>query len=90
MSVWLEYKKAKRQSYASEKSIETCYKNLLRISNGNPDTARQIVEQSIANNWAGLFPLKQFNYGTTTNRREEKRNSAGRAKQLAFDILGAS
>lgn len=56
---WLEYKKEKKQSYSSKKSILICFKNLLKLSNNNSIIAKQIVEQSIANNYSGLFQLKQ-------------------------------
>lgn len=55
---WLNYKKARKSSYANEKSIIACYKNLVRMSGGDPLIARAIVDQSMANNWQGLFPLK--------------------------------
>lgn len=57
--LWLEYKKEKKQSYKSQKSLEICYRNLLKISNNDPETASQIISNSIANNYSGLFPIKQ-------------------------------
>lgn len=56
---WLEYKKSRKQTYKGEKQIQLCYQNLLKLSDNNADTAQLIVNQSIANNWAGLFELKQ-------------------------------
>lgn len=56
--LWLQYKKERRQSYKSELSTTEAYSHLLNLSGNNPDTAMLIVKQSIANNWAGLFPLK--------------------------------
>lgn len=55
---WLEYKKEKKQSY-KQRGFNTLYKNLLEMCNGNVDIARKIVNQSMRNNYAGLFPLKQ-------------------------------
>lgn len=55
---WLEYKKAKKQSYKSEKSIQAAYNKLKKLSSNDPEIAAEIVEQSMANNWAGLFELK--------------------------------
>lgn len=57
MREWCQYKREKKQSYKPT-GLKTCYANLLKLSNDNPNTARQIVEQSMANNWAGLFSLK--------------------------------
>ncbi|MBO7713050.1 MAG: helix-turn-helix domain-containing protein [Methanobrevibacter sp.] len=57
---WLAYKKEKRQSYKPI-GLKTCLKKLEELSGGNPDVAMKIVEESIANNWSGLFPLKTNN-----------------------------
>lgn len=62
-SSWLEYKRERKESYKSNKSLEACYKKLLELSNNNPDTARLIVEQSMASNWSGIFELKNGNTG---------------------------
>jgi len=56
---WLEYKKDKRQSYKNEDSIKTAYNKLYKFADGNPKIATEIVEQSLANNWDGMFKLKQ-------------------------------
>ena len=57
-TLWLEYKKEKKQSYKGEKSLKAIYKRLLTLSGNNPDVAMAIVEQAMANNWAGLYALK--------------------------------
>lgn len=57
---WIEYKKSRRETYKSEKSKQACYNKLVNLSGGNPEIAKQIVEQSMANNWAGLFELKNY------------------------------
>lgn len=57
---WLAYKKEKKQSYKPI-GLKTCLKKLEELSGGSPDVAMQIVEQSIANNWSGLFPLRRIN-----------------------------
>ena len=55
---WLEYKKSRKESYKSQQSIRAFTNKLLKLSAGNPETAKQIIEQSLANNWAGIFELK--------------------------------
>ena len=55
---WLQYKQSRRQSYKSDKSILIFCKHLHELSGGNADIAMQVVEQSMANNWSGIFPLK--------------------------------
>lgn len=57
-TLWLEYKKEKKQSYKGEKSLKAIYKRLLTLSGNNPDVAMAVVEQAMANNWAGLYALK--------------------------------
>lgn len=57
LTLWLEYKKERRQSYRSDKSLECCYKNLIGLSGNSPEVAEKIIQQSIANNWSGLFKL---------------------------------
>ncbi|PXV69012.1 hypothetical protein CLV62_101279 [Dysgonomonas alginatilytica] len=58
---WLDYKTDKGQRYKNRKSIELCYKRLNDKSGGNFKTAVEIIEQSMANNWNGLFELKEQN-----------------------------
>ena len=57
MRDWCAYKREKGQSYKPT-GLKACYAKLLKLSNSNSDTARQIIEQSMASNWAGLFALK--------------------------------
>lgn len=78
---WLEYKSKKGQKYKDEKSLKLLYKKIINLSNGNPETANAIVEQSMANNWAGLFPLKDSNYGTN-------RQSNPQASPTDIELLG--
>lgn len=59
MESWLSYKKEIKDSYKSERSIKACYNNLIKLSGNNPTKAMEIVNQSIANNWKGLFELKE-------------------------------
>lgn len=59
LNVWLDYKKSKKQAYANDKSIIALAKRLWTMANGDAETARKIIDQSMANNWAGLFPVKQ-------------------------------
>lgn len=54
---WLTYKSERGQAYRQQ-GLQACYSKLQELSNGSPDVARKIVQQSMANNYAGLFPLK--------------------------------
>lgn len=55
---WFNYKKTKGQTYKNSVSKEALKTKLKKLSVDNLETGKLIVEQSIANNWAGLFGLK--------------------------------
>lgn len=73
---WLAYKSERGQTYR-QRGFEVLYKKLVSLSNGNPAVAREIVEQSMANNWAGIFEIKQ------TNGNDKHREGAGTPPQKA-------
>lgn len=54
---WLAYKREKKQTY-KPRGIETLKTKLFNLSKGDGKVAMQIVEQSMSNNYSGLFPLK--------------------------------
>lgn len=58
MAVWLEYKRTRRESYRSEMGAKKCFALLRHLSGDDPSVAAAIIDRSIANNWAGLFPLR--------------------------------
>jgi len=55
---WLEYKKSRIETYKSEDSIKAFCKKLSDLSANDIPVAEKIIEQSMANNWAGIFELK--------------------------------
>ena len=59
MLIWLEYKRTRKESYLSEVGAKKCLTLLRNLSGGNAEVAQQIIDQSMANNWAGLFALKE-------------------------------
>lgn len=66
---WLAYKSERGQTYR-QRGFESFYARLMELSGGNADTAREIIEQSKANNWSGIFPLKTTNdYGRNADNR---------------------
>lgn len=58
MRIWLEYKRSRKETYISQMGANACLKKLKELSGGFPEVAQKIIEQSMANNWAGLFPVK--------------------------------
>lgn len=55
---WLAYKRERHESYKAKSSLKAAYSKLKKLSGNNPAIAHDIIEQSMANNWAGLFELK--------------------------------
>ena len=77
---WLEYKKAKGQTYKSDRSIKSFITKLRNLSNSDWFIAKQIVEDSMANNWAGIFKLKNNeNNGNNgiTAKQQQRHKVAG-------------
>ena len=58
---WLKYRKEIKKPL-KETSIKANYNQLIELANNNIETAKAIINQSIANGWQGLFELKQQNY----------------------------
>lgn len=75
---WLDYKRERKEKYKTQRSIEQAYKRLYKLSEGSATTAKEIIEQSLANNWAGLFELKEHHkYGNNGNSNEQSTRSVG-------------
>ena len=58
MLIWFDYKRTRKESYRSEMGAKKCLSLLRNLSGGNAEVAQKIIDQSMANNWAGLFALK--------------------------------
>jgi hypothetical protein len=78
---WLKYKSDRKEKYKSEDSIKTFYTNLLKLSNSNSKIAIDIIEQSISNNWAGIFELKN-NQQKADDRYEILKDGTKRPKMV--------
>ena len=64
---WMEYKKVEHgNKFKSSKTEQTAINNLVEISGGDLETAKKVINQSISNNYKGLFKLKETKNGTTT------------------------
>ena len=84
---WLGYKKERKESYKSQKSIIACYRKLFELSDGNADVAVEIINQSMANNWAGLFQLKDNGNGKRTGVKGGQRQSGYTIFDAAESVL---
>ena len=83
LTIWLDFKKSKGQTYKNENSVKILFNKLKRESDNDLEIAALMIEQSIANNWAGIFKIKdngnkQSNrqYETTSERTEFARKIA--------------
>ena len=68
VETWLAYKKEKGQMYKPT-AFKTFYRKFCELCGNNPQVAMAIIEQSMQNNYAGIFPLKNNNnnsYGRET------------------------
>lgn len=72
--VWLKYKREKKQTYKPV-GFKTFCKRLIELSGNNPSMARLIVEHSMANNYAGIFKLKDKRYETTASNSNGSANA---------------
>ena len=89
---WLAYKKEKGQSYKPI-GFKTFYKKLCELSGNNPQVAMAIIEQSMQNNYAGIFPLRNNNnnnYGreTITDKIRRSVEEANAFSQQLSDRIG--
>lgn len=64
-NLWLEYRKETKRPYKSEKSERIGYEQFVKKSDNDPTQALEIVKNTIANGYQGLFSLKD-------NEREQK------------------
>lgn len=69
---WICYRKEIKKSFKSIKSVQAAYKQLYELSDGNPQIANKIVEQSIASSWQGLFQLRQNDNNRNSFSKREK------------------
>jgi len=53
--LWVNNKKGK---FTKQIGVEKGYLHLLKLSNNDLSTAREIIDNSLANNWQGLFSAK--------------------------------
>jgi uncharacterized protein YdaU (DUF1376 family) len=76
---WMKYKSDRKETYKSIESEIQFYKELIKLSNDNSEIALKIIEKSMANNWAGIFELKENQNGShkQTNKVNFDGNKGG-------------
>lgn len=91
VDTWLAYKKEKAQSYKPT-GFKTFYRKFCEMCGNNPQVAMAIVEQSIQNNYSGLFPLRNNNNyerETITDKIRRSVEEANVFSQQLTDRIGS-
>jgi len=81
---WLAYKKSKGQAYKTKQTLDVFVKRLIELSDGDYTKAESIVNQSIGNNWAGIFELK--NGAAPRSKFDTQKDEALKALQMAANF----
>ena len=72
---WIGYRKSIKKPFKSQDSLDAFVKHLRQLAGNDCQKAEAIIEQSIANQWQGVFELKQ------------KSNAGNNNSQLPVDPL---
>jgi hypothetical protein len=87
---WKDYrKKEHRYRFASIQSEQAAINNLIKLSDGNEKTAREIVIQSMANGWKGFFELKTNNTNGKSSNHQQTWAERSQSIDKAIDALYA-
>ena len=88
VKTWLAYKKEKNQTYKPT-GFKAFYKSLCKLSGNNSQVAMAIIEQSMQNNYAGIFPLRNNNnnnYGRPKTNSDKFIDSVREANDFAAQL----
>lgn len=66
---WLAYKSELGKPYKAQ-GFKAFYNRLVNLSGGDPGKARKIIEQSMANNWQGVFTLNETKNGESNRTNQ--------------------
>ena len=81
---WMEERKERKLKKFTERGFKAAVSHLLSISGNDESTAVQIINQSIAQGWQALFPLK--NTQNAINRTSNN-TSIGSEKPTRFNAF---
>jgi len=88
--LWRQWKEYKRREhgfeYASAQSEQAILKKLATMSGGREQAAMEIIAESMANGWKGLFELANNNNNAGRNNDSGQRNPG--VMQAIYDIIG--
>ena len=81
---FIKVRKKQKNRPFTEHALELLIKKAEKLGNGNPETMKKIVEQSIERGWSGLFPLKE---PTPINKFETDENPFAKlAREEGFTL----
>lgn len=63
---WMQYRKERKLAAYTPTGIKMTFSRLKEISQGDYRIAMEVIDQSLANGWQGLFPLKINQNGTNS------------------------
>jgi hypothetical protein len=81
---WLNYRKERRLPAYVPTGLKQTFTKLIRLSGNDPLKAIQILDESIANNWQGIFELKTITNGNTTQGFTPKPTPTGNVTTGGF------
>lgn len=77
--LWKEYKlQTFKFKYATEMSQQAAINELVDLSDGDEETAKKIITQSMSNQWKGLFKLRTLKAIPGGKSKQADTNSATR------------
>lgn len=84
--LWKDYKRKEFNfKFKSITSEQAALNKLVKLSEGNEDISIKIIEESLANNWKGLFKLK--NESNATNQQGISYNHKPNASERRYNAL---
>lgn len=69
---WLQYRKERRLPNYVPTGLKRTFEKLVGESGNNSKVAIQMIDQSIGNNWQGIFALKNVRNGTKSTVNDDK------------------
>ncbi len=85
---WIQYRKERKLAKYVPTGLTKTWANLYKISNGDAETACAIIDQSISQNWQGLFQLKsnEISRANITNNASPKLGTSAARIKAAEDF----
>ena len=87
-NLWKDYKsKQFKFNYKTVQSEQAAFDDLVRLSEKNCENAIEIIKQSMANGWKGLFELKISQNKTLSTRSDNKNQRDVAAARNTFKLI---